>query len=236
MDPTSQKQNPELTVSESVPVSQLADSDEINLGAVADIDGGPSEFATATAGPTMNSGTVSETTPSKKRSWKEWLIDEIKEVGLVIGYLAVSFCIIQTYRCATILAKCSENDFLTSYGTACVTAVLLGKFVFVIEKMRISKGFSNHPLIIPVIYKTALFTICANVLLHLEARFLHHASESSASQNPMPAVTDPLAFWLCTFAHQLAIVVTFFLFFTFRDIARVLGRGRLMRMFFVSLD
>lgn len=225
-------------VSETVQVHPLENSPEVNVGAVGDIDGGHSEFAQANAGYSINSGSPSATTEPVKRPWKERLLDEVKEVGLVMGYLAISFSIIQTFRCATILAKCSENDFLTSYATACVSAVLLGKFVFVIEKMRISKRFSNRPLIIPVLYKTVLFTIAANVLMHLEARFLHHGAEptSTASANPVPAMSDPLAFSLCFFAHQLAIMVTFFIFFTFRDIARVLGRGRLKKMFFVSID
>ncbi len=237
MDQSPQKQNPELTVSENTTVKPVENSLDVNVGAVADVDGSHSEFAPANAGYSINSGSPSATTEPAKRSWKDHLIDEIKEVGLVMGYLAISFSIIQTFRCATILAKCSENDFLTSYGTACVSAVVLGKFVFVIEKMRISKRFSNRPLIVPVLYKTALFTVAANLLMHLEARFLHHGAEpSSASANPVPPISDPLTFSLCFFAHQLAIVVTFFIFFTFRDIARVLGRGRLKRMFFVSIE
>jgi hypothetical protein len=233
MDPSFQNQNPNAPTNgaSSAPAN---DSPSPNLGTVADIDGKISEFGVAYTGVAIDSGVPSETTPAVKPSWKDRIIHEIKEVGLVMGYLATSFCIIQTFRCATILQKCSENDFLTSYGTACVGAVVLGKFVFVIEKMRIAKHFEHRPLIWAVLYKTVLFTVLVNFLLHFEERLLHKDASAQAATAASPS--DPTTFALCFFAHQLAFFVTFLVFFCIRDIARVLGQGRLRRMFFVSID
>ncbi|MDZ4834580.1 MAG: hypothetical protein SGJ27_12445 [Candidatus Melainabacteria bacterium] len=232
MEQTPQQQNSELPTTGTIPGPQHNSTNDLNIGTVGEVDGNHAEFATANAGYAINSSTTAATTEPQKHSWKERILEEVREVGLVMGYLATSFCIIQTFRCATILARCSENDFMTSYATAGISAVVLGKFVFIIDKMRIAKRFSSYPLIIPVLYKTALFTVAANVLMHLEAKFLHHGKAEAAS----PAMSDPTAFLLCSFAHQLAIAVTFLVFFVFRDISRVLGKGRLQRMFFVSQD
>lgn len=163
----------------------------------------------------------------KKLTWKEKLKVEAIEVGTVMGYLAVAFCILQTFRCTTLLVSSARNDFLTSYATALVSSVALGKFVFVLEKLPLARRFETKPLIYPVLYKTVLFTALVNVIMHFEERFLHKSSAPAA---------NPETFWPCFFAHQLAFFVTFLVFFAFRDIGRVIGQERLRKLFFVSRD
>ncbi|MBX9671350.1 MAG: hypothetical protein K2X93_27425 [Candidatus Obscuribacterales bacterium] len=170
-----------------------------------------------------------EKTAPRKNSLKEKIIHEVIQVGTVVIYLAVAFAIIETFRCATLLARCSENDFLAGYATAGIGALLLGKFVFVLEKTKLSNRFKHYPLIVPVLYKSVLFTILVNIILHFEGRFLHHVDGS------VP-ISDATKYWLCFFAHQLAFFVTFLIFFCFRDLSRVLGEGKLYRMFFVSQE
>lgn len=166
----------------------------------------------------------------KKMTWQEHLKHEVIEVGIVVVYLAVAFCILQTFKCATVLAKCSENHFLSAYTTAGIASLLLGKFVFVLEKMPIAKKFEHRPLIVPVLYKSVLFTILVNIALHLEDRLVHGGAH-------LPDINaDPLAFWLCKFAQELAFFITFFIFFSYREVARVLGGGRLAKLFFEPRD
>jgi hypothetical protein len=172
---------------------------------------------------------VSDIGLSKKLTWKEKLLAEAIEIGAVMLYLATAFCILQTFKCTTLLIACSQNDFWTSYCTALISAVALGKFVFILEKMPIARRFEHKPLIYPVLYKTVLFTALVNVIMHLEDRFLHKAK----SADP---VSNPETFWVCFFAHQLAFFVTFLVFFAFRDIGRVIGQERLRKLFFVSRD
>jgi len=47
-------------------------------------------------------------------------------------------------------------------------------------------------------------------------------------------ITDPLKFWLCVASHELAFFVTFFIFFCFRDMSRVIGEAETFRLFFVE--
>lgn len=162
-----------------------------------------------------------------KKSWKEKLIEEAIEVGTVMGYLAVSFCILQTFRCTTLLVACSQNDFMTSYATALISSVALGKFVFVLEKMPLARRFEDQPLVYPVLYKSVLFTALVNVIMHFEERLLHHDKAAT------PA-TNPETFWPCFLAHQLAFFVTFVVFFSFRAVGTIVGKDRLRREFFIS--
>lgn len=172
--------------------------------------------------------TTIESTAPLKKPLKERVLHEVIEVGTVVIYLAVAFAILETFRCGTLLARCSENDFLAGYATAGIGALLLGKFVFVLEKTKLSNRFKHYPLIVPVIYKSILFTILVNGILHFEGRLMHHVD------GPSIPMTDTTRYWLCFFAHQLAFFVIFLIFFCFREISRVMGEGKLRRMFFVS--
>lgn len=170
-----------------------------------------------------------EEEPQEKKSFKTKLVHEFVEVGGVILYLFVSFAILETFRCGTLLAACSQNDFISGYTTAVVAALGLGKFVFVLDKLKISHRYKDRPLIVPILYKTVLFTILSNLILHAEDRILHRVAEQ-------PHYSSTLEFMLCAFTHQLAFLVMFFIFFCFRGVAHVIGEKRMFRLFFVSRD
>ncbi|MBK9142856.1 MAG: hypothetical protein IPM23_10200 [Candidatus Melainabacteria bacterium] len=158
---------------------------------------------------------------------KQKLLHELVEVGGVICYLALVFLVLQTFKCTTLLVACSENDFMASYITALLAAAGLGKFVFVLEKLPIANRFRTKPLIVPVLYKTVFFTILVNFILHAEDRVMHRPS-------PLEHITEPLKFWLCAASHELAFLVTFFIFFCFREMSRVIGEAETFRLFFIE--
>ncbi|MBX9694919.1 MAG: hypothetical protein K2Z81_21205 [Cyanobacteria bacterium] len=178
----------------------------------------------------VNASTTTSSNTKTHKHWVQHIWREVLEIGFVILYLALSFAILETFKCATLLARCSENDFLAGYATAGIAALGLGKFVFVLEKMKISKRFEQRPLIVPVVYKSVLFTILVNVILHVEGRIMHHEIA------PIPSLNDPVSYLLCFSAHQVGFLVTFFPFFCLREINRSLGEGRLYKLFFVSRD
>jgi hypothetical protein len=164
-----------------------------------------------------------------KRSLKEKIVHEVIEIGGVILYLFVSFAVLQTFRCGTLLFECSENDFISGYTTALISALALGKFVFVLDKMKFVQKFKEKPLIIPILYKTALFTCLMNVILNIEERILHRQPEHHEFHNTSE-------FMLCYFAHQLAFFLVFFFFFCYRGISGIIGEKRMFKLFFVSRD
>jgi|GEM_PF-899245 hypothetical protein len=170
-----------------------------------------------------------EQEPHEKMSLKAKIVHEFVEVGGVILYLFVSFAILETFRCGTLLAACSQNDFISGYTTAVVAALGLGKFVFVLDKLKVTQRYKDRPLIVPILYKTVLFTILSNLILHAEDRILHRVTEQ-------PHYSNPTQFMLCAFTHQLAFLVMFFIFFCFRGVAHVIGEKRMFRLFFVSRD
>jgi len=228
------------SVSDTADATQQStpDSDTMSSLKKADHENGDDQFVIADqcspAGSSVTktegngSDQAAEAEPAKKPPLKQRIIKEVIEVGIVIAYLAVCFSILETFRCATLLVKCSENDFLAGYATAAISAVMLGKFVFILERMRISKRFGDRPLIVPVFYRSALFTVLINFILNAEDRMLHRPPAEYMSLH------DPFKYWACLLSHQLAFFVVFFIFFCFRELGSVLGEGKLFRLFFVS--
>lgn len=165
-----------------------------------------------------------------KMNLKQRILNELNEIWKIILFLAVSFLIIETFRCATLLVKASENDFLAGYATALIGALVVGKVVIVGEKMRFVNRLNHMPLIFPVLYKSVVFTVFVNLILHAEDKWMHRSHESFV------ASIDPTKYWVAFAAHQLAFFVTFAILFTLRELQKALGEGTMYRLFFVSRD
>lgn len=139
------------------------------------------------------------------------------------------FCflfVLQTFRCATLLAHDQINQFWASYATALLTALLLGKTVFILDKVSVTKLFDRRPVFTAVIYKTILFTIATNFILCVEHLITHHEFSMG---NPGESTLKWIA---CAGAHQLALLTAFGLFFTARELDSALGKGTISRHLF----
>src|SRR5262249_52083196 len=69
-----------------------------------------------------------EPNAAPKRSKKEIVLEELREILFIVVYLAVSFSILATFRCL-VLIQVGIDDFAHSYLVAGVEALALGKIV-----------------------------------------------------------------------------------------------------------
>src|SRR5271154_4459234 len=76
---------------------------------------------------------------------KQRVLDELKELGFTIGFLAASLCILQTYK-SLILLQQGTNDFVQNYVFAIVEAVMLGKIVVIAQHLPFLKPSNKHSL------------------------------------------------------------------------------------------
>lgn len=143
----------------------------------------------------------------------------------MVFYFFCCLAAAETFHCATLMVVKSENHFVTSYLAAAVTALILGKSVFVLDKFRLTRVFDHKPLAIVVLYKTVIFTVFTNLILALDHFIRHH---SAAPEN----ATDPFKYFVCFAAHQLILVIAFGLFFAARELDAVLGKGTIASHFF----
>jgi hypothetical protein len=154
------------------------------------------------------------------------LVEHAVAIAKVVFYFFCCLIILQTFRCATLMVAKDENEFLAAYATAALTALVLGKTVFILERVSITKMLDHKPVYAAVIYKTILFTLFTDFVLALEHLIKHHAF----------TLVDPhkgaFQYAVCFGAHQLALAVAFGLFFSARELDAVLGGGQIARLFF----
>ena len=93
----------------------------------------------------------------QRTGWKQKILHGLIEYWLIVLYMAILFAVFTNYR-RLILAH--HLIIYEAYGVSVIKALVLGKVVLVAEELRLGRGFEDRPLIVPILYKSFLFTIC----------------------------------------------------------------------------
>ncbi len=153
---------------------------------------------------------------------KERLVEELKMVGLTMGYLAVSLSILETYK-SFILLQQGINEFQHNYLFALVEAVLLGKIVALTQNLPFLKICNNRSLATAVFYQAAVMTVITDLGGKLEDLLFPHSAKW------VQETGDPFALWA---THQMAAMAIFIVLFAVREIDRAMGPGKLWQLIF----
>jgi hypothetical protein len=151
---------------------------------------------------------------------------EFKE-GLIIAlYLWLIFGLLILHK-SMILAE-HRIDF-TYHGLALINALALAKFMLVARHLHLGDRLKNEPLIYPTLLKSALFTAvlaCFKILEDAVVGFYRHESFRQS-------ITDlGGGTWRGTLTLALLIFVLLVPFVGIGELGRVLGEGKLQRIFF----
>jgi hypothetical protein len=159
-------------------------------------------------------------------SIKQRIFGELRTFWGNVIYITVFFSIFTDYR-RLILAH--YNIVYEFYGISIIKALVLAKVILIAEHLHLGQGLEKKPLIYPTLYKTGLFTICVAILSIIEAVI--------RALLKMKGVIDvPDVFTKCfTYEWLAEILIVFILFIPFfgvKELARVLGRGKIKELFF----
>jgi hypothetical protein len=97
------------------------------------------------------------------------------------------------------------------------------------DLFRFSRGLENKPLILPTLFKSFIFTFWMVLFAFVESTirgFLHGKGSAGASDHLLSESTHEF------FAKCLVVFVAFIPFFAFRELGRVLGKGKIWGLFF----
>jgi len=161
----------------------------------------------------------------KTSGLKEKILREVKELLAIFLYLALFFCAFTMYR-QLVMKEMGFSYF--HYGFALVKALVLAKVILLGQHVRFARVFDDRPLIVPTLYKVALFSLFAlafEILEHVIRGLLHGKDPLGALQEIMNVGRDELL------ARILVMLVAFAPFFAFSETTRVLGEGRLRELF-----
>jgi len=159
---------------------------------------------------------------------KQKIWDVFKTYWINVLYITLFFSVFTNYK-RLILAH--YNIDYAHYGISLIKGLLLAKIILILEHLHIGQGFEDKPLIIPTLYKSFLFTVCAIILgvIELIIRALAQSGSSSATID-----TFISSFSYEWFAQTLIVFVIFIPFFGIRELSRVLGAGKISGLFFQS--
>jgi hypothetical protein len=111
-----------------------------------------------------------------------------------------------------------------------VAALILGKAVLLADMLPFINRFPTRPLIYNVVWKTALYTLVALLIHYLERLVDFWRQTGSLAAGNRKLLAEIV--WPHFFAIQILLIVMVFAYCTIRELARVLGRDKLIEMFF----
>ena len=154
---------------------------------------------------------------------------EIHEVIPPTIFFLISFHIVVLDR--ALMAR-EYGLQLSAVAGATVGALLVAKVVLVADMLPFINRFPEKPLIYNVVWKTAIYvaaSLVAHYLEHLLPMWWRLGSFSAANERIRSEIVWP-HFW----AIQLWLVVLIFVYCMMRELVRVIGRERVMQVYFGS--
>ena len=156
-----------------------------------------------------------------KRTWKERILREVKNLAVVLVYLWVFLTVFELHQAIVL----SEHDIPYNYAEglvlAFVSAWILAKFVVIGENLRIGHRWHSKPLWQSILFKSIVFGV---ILMgcHLAEESLSRMWQAKSFAAGFPvmnakSITDDLTF-------ALIIIIVLIPFFTAREFRRILGK------------
>ena len=121
---------------------------------------------------------------------------------------------------------------VSSFMLATLGALVVGKAVLVADKLPFLRRYDRAPLIQPILFKTAVYSVVVFLVRILE-RFVHFALEGNSLGEFFPYLITTFS-WHRFSAISLWILVLFLIYVTVSEFSQLFGRGELWRMFFTS--
>ena len=157
---------------------------------------------------------------------KERASTEFKRFVAILLYLWVVFGLLSIHK--SLVLSQQHLDY-QEHTFAIINAFVFAKVLLVGEQVHLGRRFENKPLIYPILYKSAVFSV---VLLSF------HVIESAAvgvwHGHSIAESIPPLFGWSPKglLAVGFAAFVLLLPFFGFREIARVMGRRKMRILLF----
>ena len=166
--------------------------------------------------------------PDKKaRSLKNKIFHEMAEYWTIFFYLALIFAVFTQYRRWVLAA---HDITYTNYWVAVIKGLILSKVVMIGDVIRLGRRLDHKPLIYSTLLKTVVFSLFVWAFTLIE-----HVAKGLLKGE---GLTGDLAEFLRKGHHELLagtliLFVALIPFFAFRELGRVLGRGKVWDLFFV---
>jgi len=166
----------------------------------------------------------------KKGNLKKRIFHEMVEYWINVLYLALVFAAFTQYRRFVLAA---HDITYTNYWVAVIEALILAKVVMIGDVLRLGRRLEQKPLIYPTLLKTVVFSLFVGAFTLIE-----HLIKGLWNGK---GFTGGLVEFFGKGSHELlagslVTIVAFIPFFSFRELGRVLGKGKIWALFFRRRD
>lgn len=168
-------------------------------------------------------------TSTSNQTLKQKAYQEFKEFLLIALYLWLVFGLLELHK-SMILAE-HHIDFAYN-GFALINAFALAKVMLVARHIHVSEQLSEAPLIYPTLLKSALFTTVLACFKILEGVVVGWLRKQSFQQSIADLGGGT---WNGVLTLALLVFVLLIPFVGFGELGRVVGEGKLQKIFFRSI-
>jgi hypothetical protein len=158
--------------------------------------------------------------PEPRPSLRARLYDELKAFMWIFVYLWLVFFVFLVHEWVVLADNHISFKF---YGLAALNALVLSKIMLIAEGLGFAERFHTRPLIVPIAYRSVLFSVLLVVAYILEEIVVGLFHGKSVAQSfPQIGGGGLLGVFCVTGLLCIALVP----FFAFKEIARVIGEPR----------
>jgi hypothetical protein len=119
---------------------------------------------------------------------------------------------------------------VSAFVNATIMAVVVGKVVLIADHFPFVNRFPDKPLFYNVVWKTVIYLVASLVFRYAE-HFIHFWRQTGNVAEANRRLIDEVV-WTHFWGVQLWLLVLLFIYCAFRELVRVLGRERIIKMFF----
>lgn len=158
------------------------------------------------------------------------IADGVKRFLTIVIYLWALLSVFELHKWA-VFREQNISDALLGYrtGFALVNAMVLGKVFFIAEDLHLGDRFKDKQLIIPILFKSAIFSLTLVCFYILEEVLVGMWHGKTIAQSVPKLGGGGLEGILLV---GIMMFVSLIPFFAFKEISRALGKGELSSLLF----
>jgi hypothetical protein len=164
---------------------------------------------------------------TQKSVYRERLVTELREFGILATYLFICFTAIAAYKAAILRAY---GVSFAPWVLAAIKALVSAKFLLIGRMFGLGDGLARkHPLIISTLYRSFTFLVVLMFLTTIEEVILGHFRGQSVAEALADLAGGTLWQVIATSVIVLLILIPWF---AFRALGELVGDEALVRLFF----
>jgi hypothetical protein len=160
---------------------------------------------------------------------KKTAISEAKKFAVIVAYLCLLFFLLQLHRLMIFREESPGTEFGYKFGFALINALVLGKVILIAEALHVGKRFKDSPLVYGILFKSAVFSVllvCFDTVEKVLVGVFHNKTITQSIPTLGGGGVEGMLL------VGLMVYIVLIPFFTFMEVARVVGEDDLLSMIF----